>query len=769
MNIMPKNNPADIQEFFEKTISDQIHLTAIDPEKRSGLVARDFGTDANAAAAWALKLNAEGRNIHYTVNAVRAGVCSKPSKADIIGGRFAHVDIDPPKGEAFTEEQRDDVFARLLDASPSTIIWSGNGVQALWRLEEGVTVEEVEQTNRGLIDAFGGDTGTHDVSRLLRVPGTVNYPDERKATLGRVPTASRLKMTDDGTVSDTQMLLDRYPAPPPPDKAKAQPRDAVALRDVELITADDLWLPEAAYLRSLIDAPKGRDRSSDTLHFACEALRQGLSAEQVMGVLLNGGNAISEHCLSQADPVRAARRAIEEAQGQDDVARRQAQREQTRRIGDGSDVVPKSEIYSVSDMLERFVFIKDGSQVADRWRPQSVLSLADFRNATSGSKHMMVKPDGGIKHLQASEVWLGHQDRLEADALTFRAGAGPMTELPDGPGAALNLWAPPVREDAPPNWENLASILVDHIGWLWGEHADAFLDWLAHIEQQPGKLPHFGWLHISRIHGKGRNWISSVLARLWRGNVAASLDLMAVLDGGFNGRLSRCVLAVVDEINEGGNQSYRHAQTLRQIVTAEHREINPKYGRMRVEWNAARWLLFSNHTGAIPLGDDDRRFYVVDHDGPPRAAAYYKRLYDVLDEPHLIASVAEFLKQRDITRFNPGERPPTTAAKAALIKLNQSEEDALLQELVKRWPVDVISASELNVYLGYNGVSSRSNRHAMDRHGIVKLRKLRTEHRTEAVYALRNDADWVSATPDALRAEIGRATDAMKGAALHGE
>lgn len=104
-----------------------------------------------------------------------------------------------------------------------------------------------------------------------------------------------------------------------------------------------------------------------------------------------------------------------------------------------------------------------------------------------------------------------------------------------------------------------------------------------------------------------------------------------------------------------------------------------------------------------------------------------------------------------------------------MIKLNQSEEDTLLQELVRRWPVDVISTSEHNVYLGYNGVSSRSNRHAMDRHGIVKLRKVRTKFRAEAVYARRNDADGVSATPDALRAEIGRETDAMKGAALHGE
>lgn len=765
-----QQNPIEVREFFQKTIPDQTHLTAIEPDKGRPTIGKDFGTDTELACKWALERNAEGYNVYFTVNLVRDGVNSKPSKADIEGIRFGHVDIDPPKGVAsFTPLERAAAYERLKAASPSIIIWSGNGWQGFWRVDDGVSIDEVERINRGLITALRGDKGTHDASRLLRVPGLTNWPNEDKRRIGRVPALSRIVVEDFGTVSDVQILLDRYPAPPLPDKAKAQPRDAVAMGDVELITADDLGLPEGAYLRRLIDAPKGEDRSSDTLHFACEALRQGLSAEQVMGVLLNGDNAISAHCLSEADPQRAARRAIARAQNEDDVARRQAQRERTRRIGDGSDVVPKSEIYSVPDMVERFVFIKDGSQVSDRWRPQSVLSLADFRNATSGSKHMIVKPDGGLKQVQASEVWLGHADRLEADALTFRAGAGPMTELPDGPGAALNLWASPAREEAPPNWEKLASIFVDHIGWLWGEHADAFLDWLAHIEQQPGKLPHFGWLHISRIHGKGRNWISSVLARLWRGNVAASLDLMAVLDGGFNGRLSRCVLAVVDEINEGGNQSYRHAQTLRQIVTAEHREINPKYGRMRVEWNAARWLLFSNHTGAIPLGDDDRRFYVVDHDGPPRDAAYYKRLYDVLDEPQLIASVAEFLKRRDIARFNPGERPPTTAAKAALIKLNQSEEDALLQELVKRWPVDVISASELNTYLGHNGVSSRSNRHAMDRHGIVKLRKVRTEFRAEAVYALRNDADWVSATPDALRAEIGRATDAIKGAALHGE
>ncbi len=70
----------------------------------------------------------------------------------------------------------------------------------------------------------------------------------------------------------------------------------------------------------------------------------------------------------------------------------------------------------------------------------------------------------------------------------------------------------------------------------------------------------------------------SVLTRLWAGYVAASLDLVGIFDGGFNGRMSRKLLAIVEEINKGGNTSYRHPQTLRQLVTAEHREINPNTG-----------------------------------------------------------------------------------------------------------------------------------------------------------------------------------------------
>lgn len=134
----------DLLEFLE-VIRDQIHLVAIVPDGPAR--ARYFGTDKDAAAAWAKDENAAGKNLYYTKNRVRPGLNKKPAKPDMVGFRFAYVDIDPPKDGGMLDG--DAVCDRLEQSPvpPSSIIWSGNGVQALWRLKEGATIEQVEQAS----------------------------------------------------------------------------------------------------------------------------------------------------------------------------------------------------------------------------------------------------------------------------------------------------------------------------------------------------------------------------------------------------------------------------------------------------------------------------------------------------------------------------------------------------------------------------------------------------------------------------------------------
>jgi hypothetical protein len=172
----------------------------------------------------------------------------------------------------------------------------------------------------------------------------------------------------------------------------------------------------------------------------------------------------------------------------------------------------------------------------------------------------------------------------------------------------------------------------------------------------------------------------------------------------------------------------------------------------------------------LPLDDKDRRFWVVSHEAQPADAFYYMRLYRVLRDPSFIDSVAEFLRRRDINGFNPGQHPPMNDAKAALVDFNQSAEDAACKLLVAKWPVDLMTASELSEKLpGYEPLNQPASRHALDRAGVRKYAakdKVRVNGNPERIYILRNHINWSACTIEAIRDEIGRATKQQKTAAL---
>jgi hypothetical protein len=312
------------------------------------------------------------------------------------------------------------------------------------------------------------------------------------------------------------------------------------------------------------------------------------------------------------------------------------------------------------------------------------------------------------------------------------------------------------------------------VEWLFGDQSNLFLDWVAHAVQRPGELPSIAFLHIAPRTGMGRNLISSVLGRIFVGYAALSFPLGLTLRTGYNGLLAGKLLAVVDEIDEGdGARKYQMQQDLKQLVTEETRTINPKYARQHVEWNACRWLIFSNSEAAIPLEDADRRFVVVRCDDDPRPDAYYWELYRMRDDLAFISSETAFLANRDIAHFKPGMRAPLTAAKAGLLARVRSESEQAAFDIAERWPVDVITSDEIDAVMGEERPRGSAKRYTMDRAGLVKLRTWRDKtpcgfRKKITAYSVRNGASWKSADISALRAEIARVDAAGKEAALFG-
>ncbi|MBY2913978.1 AAA family ATPase [Rhizobium leguminosarum] len=203
----PEPKPSDSAIAFLKTFdpAGRHNLVAIDPEKKARLEGRTFGPGAwDEIAPW---IDArEGRlNIYFSVNEPAADAPhDKLDKGAISAIRAVHVDVDP------ADEQNPDMAVRrahsaaerlrlraLIDAlgagplPPSVTVDSGNGVYPIWLLSKKLDAAEwraeIEAQNLGIAEALGGDRPARDISRILRLPGTMNIPDAGKLAKGRTP------------------------------------------------------------------------------------------------------------------------------------------------------------------------------------------------------------------------------------------------------------------------------------------------------------------------------------------------------------------------------------------------------------------------------------------------------------------------------------------------------------------------------------------------------------------------------------------------------
>ena len=93
--------------------------------------------------------------------------------------------------------------------APAAIIDSGNGVQALWRLAQPITlpepvtvegrlffiylqetqavIDDAEGRVKALMETLNSAAGTQNIDRILRLPGTINLPNAKKLKDGRAP------------------------------------------------------------------------------------------------------------------------------------------------------------------------------------------------------------------------------------------------------------------------------------------------------------------------------------------------------------------------------------------------------------------------------------------------------------------------------------------------------------------------------------------------------------------------------------------------------
>lgn len=439
-------------------------------------------------------------------------------------------------------------------------------------------------------------------------------------------------------------------------------------------------------------------------------------------------------------------------------------------IGDDLQTAALPDIMTLEQALDDLIFIGDGSQVVSR-ATKRVRKYNDAVHEHAASKHFIDTgkiDDVGRPILKAASVmklWLENPKRLSVDTITWAPGEPEFCHAPERIQAgdrAYNLWTPPKIMTPPIDWLERVQPFLQHVAYLVPVEGERtrFLQWVAHIFQRPGVLPHTCYLMIATQTGIGRGTLASILTRALRGYVAANMNVDALF-GGFNGRISQKLLATVDEVREGNSiNRYAKAEALKSKITEETRSLNPKYGAQSVEKNCCRWLMLSNHLDALPIDNSDRRVIVIENPSWRATSDWYGYLHGLMTDASFIASVQHYFMTSDIAGFNPHEPAPINEAKRKALGALETDAARAIREFAAQWPDDLASVADLRTFLGDDAPTGRALHHEIERAGMQTAGKIKIAGRSETVLIVRGSltrVDIATATKSTISARIATA------------
>lgn len=311
-----------------------IHLESMASRGKEGPIAQRFSTlELKNAVSFVASGNGDDfqRNMYFVPNA--EFLEGERKKANLSAARFLHVDLDYKDYPGDLRAQEDRVMTLLCDKKerpkgvpePTAIWFTGGGCQAVWRLDQPLPLGQAEALNKAILLAFQGGPGTHNADRLLRLPWTTNWLNDKKRASGREPAlafhfeptnldqpprtypveAFQLKMPE-GT-GTTASQLPGNPAPPMQIEPLPLPADLS-----EILPSEPDWVEAIVTGNN----PPGKTYASRSeLVFACVLwmLVRGVQPGHVMSIIMSPDLRISAHVLESPNPAAYARRQIERA------------------------------------------------------------------------------------------------------------------------------------------------------------------------------------------------------------------------------------------------------------------------------------------------------------------------------------------------------------------------------------------------------------------------------------------------------------------------
>ena len=271
------------------------------------------------------------RNIYFLPNAEFLEGSRK--KENLSAVRFLHVDLDYKDYPGDENEVENHVIGILGDSKkrpkgvplPTAIWFTGGGSQALWKLDEPLSIGKAEELNKALLFVLQGGPGTHNADRLLRLPWTMNWLNDKKRADGREPALSwafePMELTKPPrtySLADFRVKIPKEAAKP----AGKPPSLVTPVSELEPLPLPDhlyeVLPPEPEWADAIMTGnnPPGKVyayRSELVFAAIIWMLGKGMEPGHALAIILSPDVGISAHVLENPNPLAYGRRQVMQA------------------------------------------------------------------------------------------------------------------------------------------------------------------------------------------------------------------------------------------------------------------------------------------------------------------------------------------------------------------------------------------------------------------------------------------------------------------------
>ena len=270
----------------------------------------------------------------------------------------------------------------------------------------------------------------------------------------------------------------------------------------------------------------------------------------------------------------------------------------------------------------------------------------------------------------------------------------------------LNSYKPGNKPIKPEKKEDMKPFLdlVEHVIPNKKER-EYFLDWLAFMVQNPWRKIKTIVVIYTKAQRMGKGSINDTMTDILGESNCEPTDVRGMLDKGVT--FAEKQLILIDECKSKGSYGEKAnlINDLKKIGTETRIQQRRLYTDYKVITTQTNYLVFTNLSDALNIETEDQRFFVVANENPRKEQSFYKA-YHKWREDKGSNYTHHWLKERDLSKFNPMEPPPMTEGKKEMGKETGHPLTLKLRQMLDEGEhplslnVSVLGSTELAHYIG---------------------------------------------------------------------